>query len=99
MTLSPVDIASYVAAGLLAASRLISVVQPLWAKLPRWIAVVLPVLIVSIPQVVDAAGLVKTDIGIVQWLITSAALLVPGIAEAEKAKPAVVTTTPPPPAA
>lgn len=84
MSLSPVEIAAYVASGALAASKLVSAAQGLWAKLPRPLAVVMPVLVLCLPQVAAAAGLVKTEGDLVTLGITAVALLLPGIAEAEK---------------
>lgn len=83
MTLSPVEIGADLAAGLLAASKLLSVAQPLWDKLPKWLAVAIPVLIVCLPQVASAAGLVQTSGDLLQVGITAVALLLPGIAQAE----------------
>jgi hypothetical protein len=94
MSLTPIEIAADVVAGLLAASKLVSVVQPLWAKLPRWAAVVLPVLVMDLPQVAGAFGLVKTGTDLTMAIVASVALLLPGVAEAELAPAA-----PPPPAA
>ena len=85
MSLSVVDVATYAAAGCVAVSRLMTTFQPLWNKLPRWLAVAMPVLVTALPQVAAAAGLVTTNVDLTQFLIVSAALLVPGLAEAEKA--------------
>lgn len=76
------DIAAGVAAVALAGSRLVSALQPFWKKLPRPLAVLAPVLVLALPQVADAAGLVKTDESFVTFLITAVALLAPGVAEA-----------------
>jgi hypothetical protein len=86
------DIASYVAAGLLAGSKLITAAQPLWNKLPRWLSVILPVLVLDIPQVAALVGGATTGTDLVTALVTSAALLLPGLAEAEAtpAAPAAV---------
>lgn len=84
MSLNPVDVAATVAAVSLAATRLLSTAQPLWAKLPRFLAVVCPVLVLSLPQIAQAAGLVHTDVDLANFAVMSVALLVPGIAEAEK---------------
>jgi len=83
--MSTVDIAATVAAVALAASRVLSVTQPLWAKLPKWLAVAVPVLVLALPQVASAAGLVKSDVDFVNFCVTAVALLVPGIAAAEEA--------------
>jgi uncharacterized membrane protein YjjP (DUF1212 family) len=86
MSLTPVEIAADVAAGVLAASKLVTAVQPLWAKLPKWLAVVLPVLVMDLPQVAAAFGLVQTNVDLTMAIVTSVAMLLPGIAEAEAAK-------------
>jgi hypothetical protein len=86
MSLTVVDVVTYIAVGCIAASRLFSAVQPLWAKLPKWLAVALPVLVLSLPQVAGAAGLVHTNVDLVQFVITAVALLVPGLAAAEEAR-------------
>jgi hypothetical protein len=77
------DIAAYVAAGALAASKLISVCQPLWAKLPRWLAV----LVLDLPQVATWFGGAATGTDVLTACVTSVALLLPGLAEAEAAPP------------
>lgn len=82
--LTPVDIASYVAAGSLALSKLFSAAQPLWNKLPRWLAVAIPVLVVDLPQVAQSFGGVATGTSITTAIITSVAMLLPGLAEAEE---------------
>lgn len=94
MNLSIVDIVAYVIAGCMAASRAITALQPLWAKLPKWLAVLMPVFVLTLPQIASAAGLVKTSVDLVQFIIVTIALLVPGIAAAESASaPALPTTT------
>lgn len=82
-TLTPVDIASAVVAFCLAASKLLTACKPLWAKLPRWLAVALPVLVLDLPQVADAFGVAHTGADLTTALVVSLALLVPGLAEAE----------------
>jgi hypothetical protein len=90
MSFSVLDIASMIAAGSLAVSKIITAAQPLWAKLPRWLAVALPVLVLDLPQVAAAFGLVQTGTSITTAIITSLALLAPGLAEAETSKEATV---------
>lgn len=84
MSLSVLEIGAYVSAGLLAASRLLDVAKPVWEKLPRPVAVALPVVVAALPALAEKAGLVKTEVDLVTLGITALALLVPGIAEAEK---------------
>ena len=83
-----VDIAAYVAAGALAASKLVAAAQPYWAKLPRWLAVAAPVLVLDLPQVATWMGQATTGTDVLTAVVTSVALLLPGLAEAEAAPPA-----------
>jgi hypothetical protein len=78
------DIASYTTAGLLAASKLLTATQAFWSKLPKWLAVALPVVVLDIPQVVAALTNVTTGTDLVTAAITSVALLLPGLEAAEK---------------
>lgn len=80
--MSIVDVAATVAAVATAGSRLISALNPFWKALPRPLTVLAPVLVLALPQVADAAGLVKTDVDFVSFVITAVALLAPGVAEA-----------------
>ena len=112
MSLTLIDVVTYGAAGCLALSRILTVAQPLWGKLPKWLAVVVPVLVTALPQLASALGLVHTDVDLSQFAVTAVALLVPGITAAERASTAtpaitvtnvtptvaVVTTTTTPPA-
>jgi hypothetical protein len=88
MSLSLVEVGAYVAAGLVGASRLLSAFQPFWNKLPRVVAVALPVVVATLPLLAEKAGLIKTDVDLVALAVTAVALLVPGIAEATAAPPA-----------
>lgn len=83
-----VDVCAYVAAGLLAGSKLLTAVQPLWAKLPRWLSVALPVVVLDIPQVATWIGASVTGTDVLTAVVSSVALLLPGLAEAEAAPPA-----------
>lgn len=94
-----VDVAAYVGAGALAASKLLSAVQPLWAKLPRWLAVALPVLVLDLPQVAHWMGGVVTGTDAVTAAVTTVALLLPGLAEAEAAPAPAAAPPAAPPAA
>jgi hypothetical protein len=85
MSLSVVEIGAYVSAGLLSASKLFAAAKPLWDKLPRPVAVMVPVLVAALPLLAEKAGLIKTDVDLMTLCITAVALLVPGLAEAEKA--------------
>lgn len=81
--IDPVEIASYVAAGALAASKLISACKPLWNRLPRWLTVALPVLVLDLPQVSQYFAGVATGQALFAAFVTSLALVLPGLAEAE----------------
>lgn len=83
-----VDVVAYVAAGLMAGSKLLSATQPLWAKLPRWLSVAAPVLVLDLPQVATWIGASVTGTDVLTAVVTSVALLLPGLAEAENAPPA-----------
>lgn len=69
----------------MSASKLISAVRGLWDKLPRPVSVLMPVLVLALPQLAAAAGLIKVDGDLITFGITAVALLLPGIAEAEAA--------------
>jgi hypothetical protein len=90
MTLDPVAVASYIVAGSLALSKLFSAAQPIWKKLPRWLSVAIPVLVLDLPLVAQYFGHVATTGSLSTALVTSLALLLPGITEAELT-PAQVT--------
>jgi hypothetical protein len=79
-----IDIASVVVSVLLGASRLLATAKPLWNKLPRVVAVAVPVVVACVPQVVEMLGGVKSALDLATTVVFAAALLVPGIAEAEK---------------
>jgi hypothetical protein len=79
--ITPVEIAAYVSAGALAASKLLSAVKPLWSKLPRPVAVALPVVVAALPQVAAQAGLVQTGHDLVTFAVVAVAALLPGLAE------------------
>ena len=82
MSLSVLEVGAYISAGLLSATKLLSAVKPLWDKLPRPVAVVLPVLVACLPLIAEKAGLITTEVDLVTLTVTALALLVPGIAEA-----------------
>jgi hypothetical protein len=66
------------AAILLAASRMIPRLEPLWGWLPaklRWLP---PVLVVALPQIADALGVVESPLDLAEAVVLAVALLVPG---------------------
>jgi hypothetical protein len=81
--LNPVEVAAYVSAGALAGSKLFTAVKPLWNRLPRWLAVALPVMILDLPQVSQLFSGTTTANGLFTALVASLALVLPGLAEAE----------------
>jgi len=81
---SVLQVASYAASGLLAASKLFSLAKPLWGMLPRWAAVAMPVLVLDLPIVAGYIAGAHSEIALVSALATSVALLLPGLAEAEE---------------
>jgi len=85
--MTPVDIAADVVAGCLVVTQFVTSLKPLWAKLPTWLSVLCPVAVVCLPQVADAAGLVATEQGLVQLVVTAGVLLVPAVVAAETGKP------------
>lgn len=80
--INPVTIASYVSAAALASSKLISVCKPLWNRLPKWLAVVLPVLVLDLPQIAQFFAGATSGNELFSACITSLALLMPGLSEA-----------------
>lgn len=97
MSLSVVDIVAYVVVVCMAVSQWVSMTKPLWALLPKWLSVVLPIIVLTLPQVADAAGLATTQVGFVQFLVVAVGLFAQGIAAAVAAEKAL--SAPPPPAA
>jgi hypothetical protein len=81
--LTPIEIGADVVAVALAATKLLTIAQPLWAKLPRWLAVALPVLVADLPMVAGYFGAVSGNQDLVVAAVMTVALLVPGLSEAE----------------
>lgn len=90
MTLTDV-IFDLVAAGL-AASKLLPSAAPYWAKLPSWLQPTLPVLVLNSPFVLGLVG-VPTDSNLVQSVVNSGMLFLPGLKHAVAALPASVVAT------
>jgi len=83
MSLSPIEIAAYVSAGLLALTKLTTICKPYWDKLPRVITIALPVIVAALPKLAEQAGLVQTSGDLTMLGVAAIAMLLPGIAEAE----------------
>lgn len=64
--MTTLEIAALVATYALAVTRLLKPTQPLWSRLPRWAQLVLPALLVSLPQLAGALGLVETQLELVE---------------------------------
>lgn len=69
-----------VAAGL-AASKLVPAAAPYWAKLPTWLQPTLPVIVLNSPFVLGLFG-VSTDSNLVQSVVNSGLLFLPGLKHA-----------------
>ena len=82
MALTPIDIATGIAAAALALSRMLQVVQPLWQKLPTWLIYFLPILVLNLPQIAAVVGVAKTGTELTVAIITSIAMLIPGLTAA-----------------
>jgi hypothetical protein len=76
--LSPVTIASFLAAGALAATRLLTTAKPLWNKLPASLQGLLPALVLVLPQLAAQAAGVKTGLDLVNLLVLAGAMILPG---------------------
>jgi hypothetical protein len=76
--MSAIQIAGYVVAAVLAASRLLNAAKPLWALLPTKLAALLPAIVASLPAIASQFGLVATPMDLVESLLVSAAFLLPG---------------------
>ena len=87
MNFTTVDIAADVVAASLAASKLLTAAKPLWNKLPRWLAVAVPVVVADLPQVAAFFGVATTGQDLAMAVVTSVALLLPGLSEAEVPAP------------
>lgn len=79
MNITPVEIAAYVSAVALGASKFLSSAKPLWDKLPKPVAVVLPAVVAALPQLAEQAGLIKTGHDLVALAVVSVVALVPSL--------------------
>ena len=76
--MSVVVIASYIVAAALAISRILESTKPYWSFVPAKIAVFIPSVVAMLPVLAEKAGLVKTELDLVQALVVAGALLLPG---------------------
>ena len=77
--LDPVTLASFIAAGALAASRLLTTLKPAWNFLPASLQGLVPMLVLVLPQIAAAALGVHTSIDLANLIALSVALVLPGI--------------------
>lgn len=80
------DVAAYLSAGFLASTKLIIACKPVWDRMPKWLSVSLPVLVLDLPLVALYFTGVSTGPGLFTALVTSLALVLPGLTEAKHPK-------------
>lgn len=76
--LDPVSLASLIGAAALALTRLLTTAKPIWDRLPTSLQGLLPVLVLVLPQVAAQAAGVHTSLDLVNLLVLSVALILPG---------------------
>lgn len=74
--MTPVEIAALVVSVLLTVTRFVEASKPLWGRLPKWAAVLLPAVIAVAPPIVDLLRSVRTTSDLVTQLIAAAAVLI-----------------------
>jgi hypothetical protein len=76
-------------------SRYLEAAKPVWSRMPRAVAVLLPAVVSLIPQVVALVQQTKTWLDLMNYLIASAAIVIVGMFPEHPPKPptppAVVT--------
>lgn len=77
--LDPVSAASLIGAGVLALSRLLTTLKPVWDRFPALLQGLFPVLVLVLPQIAAAALGVHTSIDLVNLIALSIALVLPGV--------------------
>jgi hypothetical protein len=77
--MSVVEIAAAVVSVLMVASRFLNAAKPMWDRLPKVVAVALPVVVAMIPQIAEMIGQSKTTVDFVNYVIASVALVVVGL--------------------
>lgn len=76
--LDPVTLASLIGAGALAATRLLTTLKPVWDRLPASLQGLFPVLVLVLPQIAAAALGVHTSLDLINLVLLSVALVLPG---------------------
>jgi len=77
--MSVVAIVAFVVSALMVLSRWLKAAQPLWSKLPTWLAVLLPGVVALIPQVIDQLQGSTTAVDLVTNVVAAVALVVVGL--------------------
>lgn len=77
--MSPVEIAAAIVSVLMLASRFVQAAKPVWDRMPKAVAVVLPPAVALVPQVVDLLNQTKTVSDLVTYLIAAAAMVAVGL--------------------
>ena len=78
--LNPVEVASYVSAVSLSATKLLIAFRPFWDRMPRWLSVGLPVLVLDLPIVAQHFAGVVSGRDLLDASLMSLALVLPGLA-------------------
>lgn len=76
--MSILQIAGYVVAAALAASRLLESTKPFWSFLPTKVAAFIPSIVAMLPVAAVQFGLVKTEMDFTSAFLVAGALLLPG---------------------
>lgn len=76
--MSVVQITTIAVSVIAALSRILDAAKPFWGMFPRPVAAFIPSIVVMLPSLAAALGLVKTPVDLTVALITAAALVVPG---------------------
>lgn len=77
--MSVVEIVSFVVAGLAVASRFVQAAKPMWDRLPKPVAIVLPAVVAMIPQVSDLLGQSKSSVDLLSNAIAAIGIVVVGL--------------------
>lgn len=77
--MSVVAIVAFVVSVLMVGSRWLQAARPLWDRLPKVVAVMLPAIVAMVPQVIDLLQQSKTAVDLVSNVAAAAALVVVGL--------------------
>lgn len=91
MPMTPVEIVAVIVSVLMLVTRFLQSAKPIWDRLPKAVAVMLPPIVALIPQVVDLLNQTKTWADLVNYLIAAFAMVVVGLFPKSNSAP-----TPPP---